>query len=74
MTNDTFGTLSPDYKLAHATVITFLVVNPKYNSYTRMAEAWEKEFLDFIRTYIDTKVGVLGVSLCLQVIGKCSYA
>ena len=49
---------SPDYQTAEALIITFIVNNHLDESANKMAETWEKAFLDYLKNYNSTKINI----------------
>ena len=49
---------SPDYQTADALIITFIVNNHLDESANKMAETWEKAFLEYLDDYNSSKINI----------------
>ena len=49
---------SPDYQTAEALIITFVVKNHLDESANKMAETWEKAFLQYLDNYNSSKINI----------------
>ena len=57
---------SPDYQTAEALIITFVVNNHLDESANKMAETWEKAFLEYLDNYNSTKINITySAEVCL---------
>ena len=49
---------SPDYQTAEALIISFIVKNHVNKSANKMAETWEKAFLDYLKDYNSSNINI----------------
>ena len=49
---------SPDYQTAEALIITFIVNNHLDESANKMAETWEKAFLEYLDNYNSSIINI----------------
>lgn len=49
---------SPDYQSATSLIITFIVNNHLNKSANKMAETWEKAFLNYLKDYTGTYINI----------------
>ena len=60
---------SPDYQTAEALIITFIVNNHLDESANKMAETWEKAFLEYLDNYNSSIINITySAEVCLTLI------